>query len=323
MPDQLPILTVTLNPSLDMTTEADKVRPEDKIRCDAPSLDPGGGGTNVARAINILGGEATAFVALAGFRGDQIAALLAQEKVPFDRFDMPGETRLSLAVRDRAQNTQYRFVMPGPQWTPVDAHHCLKEIKARLQPEMMVVLSGSMPPGLPDDFTTSLATLVAQQKGTLLLDTSGAALVHAAQQGQADDGAHQISVLRLAQAESEMLAGTALISLRNAADFASGLIDRGAAKMVVLGRGADGSILATREGAHLASGPDVPVRSKVGAGDSFVAAFTLALANGCPPEDALVNGVAAASAAVMTDATALCTRPDFEALHPQIKRINV
>ena len=76
------ILTITLNPALDMSTSVDAVRPEDKLRCSAPVLDPGGGGTNVARAIRRLGGDATAFVALAGFRGQQLAALLEAEGVP-------------------------------------------------------------------------------------------------------------------------------------------------------------------------------------------------------------------------------------------------
>jgi len=72
--------------------------------------------------------------------------------------------------------------------------------------------------------------------------------------------------------------------------------------------------MADANGAWHAVNPPGPVVSKVGAGDSFVGAFTLALSRGAAWEEALVQGVAAASGAVMNDATTLCSRADVEAL---------
>lgn len=310
---QHPILTLTLNPTLDMSTDADHVVTGDKLRCDAPTLDPGGGGTNVARAIRILGGEATALVALAGFRGQQVADLLAREQVPHVGFSLPGETRLSLAVGDRAAGTQYRFVMPGPEWTEEILTACLTEITTRIIPGMFVVLSGSMPPGVTPDIVARLLRNVNAQGGQVLIDTSGPALTTAAQGGMSS-----ALVLRLDQVESETLAGRALTTPAEAAAFARGLVDAGAAQQLVLGRGADGSVLITKDGAWHATGPDVRVRSKVGAGDSFLGAYTLALSRDLSPVQALCHGVAAASAAVMSAATALCTHSDAQALLPQI-----
>ena len=66
---QAPILTVTLNPALDVATSAEAVVPELKLRCDAPQVDPGGGGINVSRAIARMGGRSTALVALGGGAG--------------------------------------------------------------------------------------------------------------------------------------------------------------------------------------------------------------------------------------------------------------
>lgn len=323
--DPLPILTLTLNPSLDLSTEADHIVAGDKIRCDTPRLDPGGGGINVARAIHILGGEATALVALAGHHGAQVAALLAQEKVPQIHFKLPGETRLSVAVGERGgtaphqptphQASQYRFVMPGPTWTPELSSACLDQITTRIMPGMLVVLSGSMPPGVTHGFIEQLAIRAAQRGGKLILDTSGAALneaVHNRGRGAA------LSLLRLDQSESEALAGQPLPSPQDAARFARMLIRQSVADQVVLGRGAEGSVLVTADQAWHGVGPDVPVRSKVGAGDSFLGAFTLALAQGQTGPQALCHGVAAASAAVMSEATALCRRPQVEALVPQV-----
>ena len=70
---QVPVLTLTLNPALDMATDVPRMVPDEKLRCSDPSLDPGGGGINVARAIHALGGESLALVALGGLTGDRLA----------------------------------------------------------------------------------------------------------------------------------------------------------------------------------------------------------------------------------------------------------
>ncbi|MCE8472751.1 PfkB family carbohydrate kinase, partial [Rhodovulum sulfidophilum] len=70
------ILTVTLNPTVDLSTSVAHVVPGDKLRCAPPVTDPGGGGINVSRAIRLLGGESLALVALGGHNGDKLRALL-------------------------------------------------------------------------------------------------------------------------------------------------------------------------------------------------------------------------------------------------------
>lgn len=303
------ILTVTLNPAIDISTSADIVRPEDKLRCAPPVLDAGGGGTNVARAIVRLGGQAQAFVAVAGFHGAQFVELLRADGVAPVVFETPGETRQSLSVIDHASGQQYRFVMPGPEWTRDTADAALQAIDAAMPEDGFVVLSGSQPPGVPDDFPPRLAAHVESRGATLVLDTSGPAML-----ALMTSGALARHVLRLDQAESQSLAGKPLNTMEDLAAFARHLVSRNVAGLVVLALGAEGSVLATSTGCWHALTPPVPVRSKVGAGDSFVGAFVLALSHGLPPEQALRHGVAAASAAVMSDATDLCVQADFDHL---------
>lgn len=303
------ILTVTLNPALDMSTTVGNVRPEDKLRCEQPVYDPGGGGINVARAIGELGGRAKALVALAGFHGQQFLDLLTHEPLIPEVFGIPGETRQSLAVIDRSTGEQYRFVMPGPAWSPDLAHDALEAIGRATPKGGYVVLSGSQPPGVPLHFPTNLAATVEEHGARLILDTSGAPL-----KALMNVGSARQHVLRLDGAESEDLAGRKLTSISEVADFAEELISRGVAEAVVLALGAEGSVLVAGHDRWRAVTPKVQVRSKVGAGDSFVGSFTLALSRGATWEDALVQGVAAASAAVMNDATTLCLRSDVEEL---------
>ncbi|WP_424939031.1 1-phosphofructokinase family hexose kinase [Aliiroseovarius sp. S253] len=310
---QSDILTITLNPALDMSTSVDAVRREEKLRCEAPVLDPGGGGINVARAIRQIGGRAEAFVALAGFRGQQLSALLYQEQVPHRIFQMEGEIRLSFVVKDRSDDSQLRFVMPGPVWTPACISELCQQLEGTAMPGMHLVLSGSQPPGFPASFPSDLADL-ARRKGALVtLDTSGPALF-----SLLEDKTTAPDVLRLDAQESEALAGQPLPSIRDAAQFAKALVAQGTAKCVVLARGADGSVMAADDKVLHAKTPLVPVQSKIGAGDSFVGAFTLSRARGEDWKDALIWGVAAASAAVMTPATDLCHLEDTLQLRPDV-----
>lgn len=303
-----PILTVTLNPALDIATAADAVRPGPKLRCDIPQVDPGGGGINVSRVIARLGGTSTAFVALGGATGERLAAALAAEGIAAHAYPSPGETRESLSVTDRATGGQYRFVLPGPVWTARQGKAVMSAIADAAPEGALVVLSGSLPPGLPDDLPARLTRSLDRKAARLVLDTSGTTLTRAAAP------ARPAHVLRMDEAEAEALAGGHLKTRGDSADFAEALVRRGAARIVIIARGADGSVLASEDERWFAKAAEVPVKSKVGAGDSFVAAFTLALANNRPLPRALQEGMAAASAAVMTEATDLCRRQDFRRL---------
>ena len=306
-----PILTITLNPALDLATATDRVIAEGKLRCDTPVTDPGGGGVNVARAVHLLGGTATAWVALGGATGQRLAALLQAEGIRVRAFQTPGETRESLSVTERGSGAQYRFVLPGPVWDAALAARALSGLT--LPQGAIVVLSGSQPPGLAADFPAQLARLCDQRGAMLVLDTSGPPLAALPDAPLGED-----HVLRLDQAESAALAGHALNDRAALADFARAQVARGLAGTVILALGAEGSVLANRDGAWHAVTPRVPVSSKIGAGDSFVGAFVLALSGGAKAPQALAHGVAGASAAVMSAATALCARADYERLLPQV-----
>lgn len=301
--DQAPILTVTLNPALDLSTSAEQVVPDLKLRCEAPAVDPGGGGINVSRAISRIGGRSTALVALGGGTGTQLGRLLNEAGLPVLRINAPGDTRQSLSVTDRATEKQFRFVLPGPEWAAADVADALDAVAAAAVPGSIVVLSGSNPPGVPDDFVLRLCARLRGRPVRLLMDSSGAALALAAQ------GKVRLAVLRMDDAEAEGLAGRKLPERRDTADFASALVAAGAAQTVVIARGADGNIAAGQDGRWHVEAHRVPIVSKIGAGDSFVAGYALAVARGRGIAEALGLGAACASATCMMPGTGLC-RPD-------------
>ena len=321
-PTPTPILTLTLNPALDIATSAPQVAPGPKLRCRSPKVDPGGGGINVARAIRILGGEALALVALGGPTGTRLAQALRAEAVGYSALTAPGETRQSLAVTDETTGAQFRFVLPGPVWDADHINQALDRVREITPDRAMVVLSGSQPPGVADRFAADLRAVLPRD-ARLVLDTSGAALravvadpvSSLSRPGLSVPG---LSILRMDDAEAEDLAGRRFVSRTDSAAFAADLVARGVAETVILARGAEGSVLSDRQGKLFAAAPAVKVISAVGAGDTFVGALVLALAQGASRDCALAQAVAAAAAACLTPATELCRPADVAALREAV-----
>lgn len=312
---QQDIVTVTLNPALDLATFASDVRPGPKLRCDAPRVDPGGGGINVSRAIRTFGGTSLPLVALEGPTGQTLHDLMVAKGIPPHRLSAPGETRQSLSVTDRKTGHQFRFVLPGPEWPPDHTEAALAVCSDLASPQGWVVLSGSQPPGVPDDLPLKLAERLAEKGAKLVLDTSGSAL-HAIAEAAKPTAIPEL--LRFDHVEACDLAGEKLNGPSGSGPFAASLVARGVAKSVIIACGGDGSVLAGADGVTtFCKAARVPVVSKVGAGDSFVAAAVLALARGKSLVEALHHGTAAACSAVMTPATRLCTAEDTERLMPE------
>ena len=122
-------------------------------------------------------------------------------------------------------------------------------------------------------------------------------------------------------AEAGALTGQVLDTVDALAAAAQGMVDRGVAAHVILAFGKDGSVMAGRDLPHPvhAVAPYNTVVSAVGAGDSFVAGFTLAIARDAALDEALRMGVAAASAAVETPATELCRAEDVARIAPLVR----
>ncbi len=307
------ILTVTLNPAVDLETRTPELVPGDKLRCAPPRIDPGGGGINVARAIHVLGGEARAAVAVGGPVGTGLVDRLRASGHDVAPLPSPGETRQNLSVIEEETGAQYRFIFPGPEWTAADLDAAKEALLPLVGPGDFVVLSGSVPPGLEPSALKDLARALKDAGGAVVADTSGAPLAEIARAGLG------LKVLRMDQAEAEELVGRKLGSAEETADVGSDLVASGAAEIAILARGAEGSVLVTATERWFAPAADVPVVSVTGAGDSFVAGATLALSRDMALQDVLCWGSCGASAAVTTEATELCDPDVFEMILSQCR----
>ena len=303
------IVTLTLNPALDIAAEADEVVPIHKIRMHHEHADPGGGGVNVARVLHELGGNVVAIVAAGGASGRVLEEMLDEAGVRRRSVQVRGQTRVSLNVQDLKSGLEYRFVPQGPTLSDAEFQACLAAVEQ--EPGDWLVASGSLPHGVPSDAYAQVARVAARKGQRFVVDTSGCALAAALVQGGCE-------LVKPSLGELEHLVGHELKDPADQEREATALVRRGASRLVAVTLGAEGAVLASRDGALRVPAMDVPMHSSVGAGDAFLAAATLALARGGTPADALVWGTAAGAAAIARAGTARLRRADVEARHRKL-----
>jgi len=302
------IVTLTVNPTIDKSSSVDTVASEIKLRCEEPEFHPGGGGINVTRAVKKLGGDSTAIFTSGGGAGQMLNQLLEAEYISTIPIQINGLTRENLTIYEKSTGLQFRFGMPGPNVT--EWERC---IDATLQQEAdYIVASGSLAPGMPDDFYKILADRVKNTDSKLIVDTSGEAL-----EACADSG---VFMLKPNLHELELLSGKKFQSEDKMLDIVREMISNGMAEVFVISMGASGAMMITADEAIKMRPPVVPIQSKVGAGDSMVGGIVWSLSNGDDLTTAVRYGISAGSAAVMTPGTELCRVGD---VHDIFKRIAV
>lgn len=307
------IVTLTMNPALDKSTRTPTVAPEDKLRCETLQVEPGGGGVNVSRAIHKLGGVSQLLYVAGGMNGQAIETLLQADGLSGQRIPIAGNTRESFTVLEESSRHQYRFNMPGPTLAAAEWQQVLEIVAALPQPDYLVA-SGSLPPGVPDDFYALLAGQMAGTKTRVIVDTSGRALRELVQHPA------PVYLIKPNLAELAELAGQEIDDDQEIIAAAQRIIDESGIQQIVVSLGAGGVIVVDDRRAARQRTPTVPIRSKIGAGDSTVAGIVLALARGLPGAEAVRFGVASGAAAVMTPGSELCRRADAERLFDSMQR---
>lgn len=293
------IVTLTLNPALDKSSDVHRLVPEQKMRCSTMKIDAGGGGINVSKGIRKLGGNSTAVFPSGGNNGLNLERLLREAGIVVDTLRLENETRENFSVTETSTNLQYRFTMPGMAMTTEMADACL-EMVARLNPQYLVA-SGSLPPGLPENYYEKIAALAHRINARCIIDTSGAALRAAAEEG--------MYLLKPNLAELSALVGVEKLEMDQVDDAAFEIIGKGMCEVVVVSLGPQGALLVSRDGFEHIPAPTVPKKSTVGAGDSMVSGMVWALGNGKRLKEMVQIGVACGSAATMN--------PGTELFHPE------
>ena len=307
MPD---IVTLTINPAIDIFVNVGHVEPARKLRCSAPKRDPGGGGINVARVAHRLGSEVTAIYPIGGAIGKLLQRLVEHEGIASLVTPSHVETRENFTAYEKDSGEQYRFVLPGSALHRAEWEACLDKLASIKDRPKIVVASGSVPPGVPDDFFARVVRHAKTLGAQTVIDTSGAALDAALDAG--------VTLIKPNLVELADFTGMPLDSDAERIAACHKLVAERRAQAVALTLGEQGALLVTAARAWRARPLAIEAVSTVGAGDSFLGGLVAALAQGRAPHQAFRVAVAAASAAVMSPGTELCREVDVKRLLPQV-----
>jgi 1-phosphofructokinase family hexose kinase len=304
------IYTVTLNPSIDQHITLDKLIKDDTLRAKSVKKYPGGKGINVCRALKILGRDAKAFTFLGGYAGYILRDLLQKEEVIFDSTDVIGETRMNVIITDLSDKTQTRISMPGPEVQDFTLAILLGKIhKAEPRPYFWV-LGGSLPVSRPLDTFRWIIQSLNERGEKCVLDADADVL--------AEGIKAKPFMIKPNEFEIERLAGRPVKRVEEIHRVALEICQSGV-EIVAVTLDGQGALVTTKDDSYLVEAPKVEVKSKVGAGDSFIAGFLNALRSGRDIKEASCEAVAAGTAAVVKEGTGLFSKEDFEKIRKEVK----
>ena len=303
------IVTVTPNPSIDRTAALPGELVRGGVhRISSVSSEPGGKGVNVARALTLAGLDVVAI--LPAGHDDPILAGLRSQGVAFHAVPVAGAVRTNLTITE-PDGTTTKFNEPGAVLEPAEAQSLTQAVADLARSATWVVLSGSLPPGLPDSWYSDMVATLRSRGCKVAVDTSEgplAALARGLDRAAPD-------LIKPNAEELAGLAGESALSLEAAtsrgdtepvARAARRLIERGVGAVLAT-LGAAGAVLVDADGAWLATPPPIRPRSTVGAGDSSLAGYLRADVEGATAPARLQMAVAYGSGAAALPGSAMPT----------------
>lgn len=301
------IITVTPNPSLDRTVTLGSPLTRGAVqRVDSVTVEPGGKGINVARALTLA--DVAAEAVLPAADADPLLGALLTLGVAFTNVPIAEPVRTNLAITE-SDGTTTKLNERGAVVDDDALEALTRCVLAKAQEASWVVLSGSLPPGIPDDWYAQVVSLLAPLGCRVAVDTSEAPLAALAAGFEA--GAPDL--IKPNAEELADLAGVRAADLDDAAAqgdmspvvaAADALVSCGVGTVLAT-LGAAGAVLVNRSGAWLATPPPIVPRSTVGAGDASLAGYVRAAVAGAEAPQRLQMAVAYGSAAAALPGSAL------------------
>lgn len=291
------ILTVALNAAIDTTltipssfTLGESYRAGDVLKL------PGGKGVNVARVLHAIGVP----VHVTGLASGSMAAFmtegLAQEGISSTFLPIAGAARICTAIVELDRHRVTEINEPGPTITDTEAEAFRDLYKTLLPQAWAVVFSGSLPPGLPDDYYALLVNRAHAAGVPAVLDTSGRSLRPGI--------AAQPLLVKPNTAEAREFAGMEVRHIKDAVPVGHVMRQQGA-RMVAMTRGAEGAVLVTEMGSWWAHVDVSDPLSSVGCGDAFVAGLIARLQQAVETGESTSITAAAADAGIVMQALIL------------------
>lgn len=306
------ILCVNANAAIDKTLVVEGFHPNGLFRPSQSISLPGGKGCNVARVLQTLG-EATLLTGwVGGHSGRFIEAQLAEENLPSAFVQVEGESRTCLTILDPLSGTVTEIYEKGEPLPANAQEELIERYNSLLPGSSLVVISGSLPPGVPAHLYADLISRASRAGIPAFLDSSGEALRIGLEQGRPD-------LIKPNRVEFEALIGKKLETLEQAA-AAVRRVAYETSVTVVVSLGAEGALMGGEEELWLALPPPVKkVGSAVGSGDALLAGLAYGRVHDLGPEETLRLSVACGAANTLQTGAGNLLKTDINRLAPQVK----
>lgn len=299
------VSVLALNPSVDISYEIPQLLEYQKVRARQTWYHPGGNGINVARALAELEVPVHCCSTIAGESGDLLLQLLGDtlgEAHTWFRVD--GETRLNTTILQHSPPCQYEVTSVGPE-VSTDVLADISECFLGMVGNGIGVLTGLLPPGVPEQAYRELAERIGAQGGKVVVDSYGEVLEQAVQA--------KPWMVRLNRYVLEMTIKRRLESTELVAKAGRALQQRGIDYLCIT-LGPDGAVLIDADNSYHCNAPRVHKQSTVGCGDALVAGLIVAAQKGDSTQDMLRFGVVCGSATASHPGTELFFRGELDAL---------
>lgn len=303
--------TLTLNPCLDKTVQVPSLDVDDALRATAVRYDPGGKGLNVSRVLYELGHKCLSFGFLGGHTGQRVEAFLKDEGLCVDFNWTAQETRENLILVQEGAAGPIRISLPGPTVGSDELARLRRKLAGSTAQYEVLVLSGSLPPGVPQDSYRILAEEAKLRGDAVVLDADGEALLHGLMAGP--------MLIKPNRHEFRRLLGRELKTEKAMMKGLEEALERFTVESILLSDGPSATWLATREGLWRGEPPKIKVGSAVGAGDSMLAGYLSQWAVKAAPGEALRWAIATGTACATSTGTELATLPSIQHHLPLVK----
>ncbi|GAA0317548.1 1-phosphofructokinase [Oceanobacillus oncorhynchi subsp. oncorhynchi] len=298
------IYTITLNPSIDYIVPVDKLDLGGLSYMKDDYKLPGGKGINVSRILKALRADSVALGFVGGFTGKFIEDALDELDVRTNFVNIKEDTRINIKLKaDQETEINGR----GPALADEEVARFLKQLE-EVKDGDTVILSGSKPPSLPDNFYEQLIQRATNQGAAFAIDTTGAALEASL--------SYQPLLVKPNIHELEALFDVKLQTDEEVITYGKKLLEKGA-KHVIISMGGDGALLITKQENYKAKAPKGKLINSVGAGDSMVAGFISSFLKSGDPAESFKTAVASGSATAFSED--LATAEAIEKLRSQVQ----
>ncbi|WP_432403842.1 1-phosphofructokinase [Wukongibacter sp. M2B1] len=288
------ITTITFNPAIDKTMIIDNLRVGRVNRESGLRIDAAGKGINVSKVIQKLGGKSVAMGILAGNSGKFIKDELDKIGIENDFLFIEGQTRTNVKVVDGINNLVTDINENGPFVSADDLKAFEKKVIDNLSKDSIAVFSGSIPRNVDKKVYKRLISKAKEKGVKTILDADGELLIEGLKAGP--------HLVKPNIHELEKIFSKSIESIEDIIKYGKKLLEYGV-EHVIVSRGGEGSVFISKEKIAIVDGIKVEVKSTVGAGDSMVAAISLAIDKDYSFETTIKLSVAASAASVMKEGT--------------------